>query len=239
MQIHFHGATRTVTGSLHEIQAGGKTFLLDCGLFQGPRSLAKKINCCFDFDPTKVDFVILSHGHTDHCGNLPNLIKQGYKNPIYCTPATAAITALMLRDSAKIQEEDAGYLNQKGGVPGTPIVPLYTKEDAEATIKLFQPLPYRTPTDFGGVVIELRDAGHTLGSAAVSITETATGKVLVFTGDVGRPNSPVVKNPDPFTKADALHLRMHLRRKNPRTHGRGRRASRRPSSTPPSSATAS
>ncbi len=204
MEIHFHGATRTVTGSLHEVRAGGKVFLLDCGLFQGPRALAKQINCCFDFDPRKIDFVILSHGHTDHCGNLPNLIKQGYRGPIYCTPATAAITALMLRDSAKIQQEDSGYLNKKGGSNAPPIEPLYTMEDAEETIKLFQPLVYRKPRDLGGVVVELRDAGHTLGSAAVSVTEVSTGKVLVFSGDVGRPHSPVVKDPDPFTKADAL-----------------------------------
>jgi metallo-beta-lactamase family protein len=203
MEIHFHGATRTVTGSLHEIRAGGKTFLLDCGLFQGPRTLAKKINCCFDFDPKKIDFVILSHGHTDHCGNLPNLVKQGYRGPIYCTPATAAITALMLMDSAKIQMEDAAYLNEKG-VPGSPIEPLYTRADADETIALFEPIEYRRPKELGGVIVEMRDAGHTLGSAAVSVTETSTGKVLVFTGDIGRPHSPVVREPDPFSKADAL-----------------------------------
>src|ERR1700690_2240981 len=101
MQIHFHGATRTVTGSLHEIRAGGKTILLDCGLFQGPREEAARINTTFDFDIRTVDAVILSHGHTDHCGNLPNLVKQGYRGPIWCTPATAAVSALMFLDSAK------------------------------------------------------------------------------------------------------------------------------------------
>ena len=113
MEIRFHGATRTVTGSLHEVRAGGKTFLLDCGMFQGPRELARKINCCFDFDVKGVDFVVLSHGHTDHCANLPNLVKQGFNGPIWCTRATAAVTTLMLLDSAKIQEENAAYLNQK------------------------------------------------------------------------------------------------------------------------------
>src|SRR6185369_545369 len=113
MQIHFHGAPRTVTGSLHEVRAGGKVFLLDCGLFQGPRQLGNAVNTTFDFDIRTVDAVILSHGHQDHCGNLPNLVKQGYKGPIYCTPATAAISTLMLLDSAKIQEENAAYLNQK------------------------------------------------------------------------------------------------------------------------------
>lgn len=217
MELHFHGATRTVTGSLHEVRAGGKTFLLDCGLYQGPRAEARKINCCFPFDPRTIDAVILSHGHTDHCGNLPNLVKQGYRGPIWCTPATAAVTTLMLMDSAKIQEEDAGYLNQKKNRnwPGQ-IEPLYTREDAEKTISLFKPINYRQPADLGGgggagggargvgVVVEMRDAGHTLGSAAVRLTENATGKTLVFTGDVGRPNAPLVNDPDPFTQADAV-----------------------------------
>ncbi|MCL2641818.1 MAG: MBL fold metallo-hydrolase [Phycisphaerales bacterium] len=113
MQIRFHGATQTVTGSLHEIRAGDKTILLEAGLFQGPRQLARQINSTFRFEPKSVDAVVLSHAHLDHCGNLPNLAKQGFKGPIYCTQATAAIAALMLMDSAKIQEEDAAYLNQK------------------------------------------------------------------------------------------------------------------------------
>ena len=205
MKIVFHGATRTVTGSQHEVQVAGKRILLDCGLFQGPRDLARKINCCFDFDPKTVDAVILSHGHADHCGNLPNLVKQGFKGPIYCTKATAAITAIMLMDSAKIQEEDAGYLNQKKVKSWQgDIQPLYTREDAEATVKLFVPIEYRKPTDLGGHTVEFRDAGHILGSAAISLTETATGRVLVFTGDVGRPGSAVVRDADPFTRADAL-----------------------------------
>jgi metallo-beta-lactamase family protein len=208
MQIHFHGATRTVTGSLHEIRAGGKTILLDCGLFQGPREEAARINTTFDFDIRTVDAVILSHGHTDHCGNLPNLVKQGYRGPIWCTPATAAVSTLMLLDSAKIQEENADYLNQKTVKtwPGK-IAPLYTREDAERTIGQFRTLEYRKPLDLGGVTVELRDAGHTLGSAAVCLTETAlggVGKVLVFTADVGRPNSPILRDPDPFTRADAV-----------------------------------
>src|SRR4051812_27042321 len=173
MQIHFHGATRTVTGSLHEIRAGGapgKTLLLDVGLFQGPRELARKINCCFDFDPAKVDAVVLSHAHTDHCGNLPNLVKQGYRGPIFCTPATAAITALMLLDSAKIQQENADYLNKKPDKTWQGVIePLYTMEDAQRTIRQFRKVAYRTPSDIAGnsgVTFEFHDAGHTLGSAA-------------------------------------------------------------------------
>jgi metallo-beta-lactamase family protein len=207
MEIRFHGATRTVTGSLHEIRAGGKTILLDTGLFQGPRQQARKINCCFDFDPAKVDSLILSHAHTDHCGNLPNLVKQGYSGPIWCTAATAAISTLMLLDSAKIQEENADYLNRKFGPGGEKIEPLYTREDAEKTFRLFKATEYRKTLDLfgdGSVIVELRDAGHTLGSAAISVTERASGKVVVFTGDVGRPGSPLVRDPDPFTAADAV-----------------------------------
>jgi metallo-beta-lactamase family protein len=205
MQIRFHGATRTVTGSLHEIRAGGRTILLDCGLFQGPREEARRINTAFDLDVKAVNAVILSHGHTDHCGNLPNLVKQGYRGPIWCTPATAAITALMLLDSAKIQEENADYLNQKTVKTWQgKIEPLYTREDAERTIGQFRTIEYRKPLDVGGVRVELRDAGHTLGSAAMCLTETATGKSVVFTGDVGRPNAPILRDPEPFTKADVV-----------------------------------
>ncbi|HVX84686.1 MAG TPA: MBL fold metallo-hydrolase [Phycisphaerae bacterium] len=212
MQIHFHGACRTVTGSQHEIRTGpgegGKRILLDVGAFQGPRALARKINTSFDFDPRTVDAVVLSHGHTDHCGNLPNLVRQGYRGPIYCTAATAAVTALMLMDAAKIQEEDAAYLNQKTNKTWQgEIVPLFTREDARQTIEQFVPIPYQQAHEFHeapGVTVELRDAGHVVGSAAVRLTNLRTGKCLVFTGDVGRPNAPLVQNPDPFHEADAV-----------------------------------
>jgi metallo-beta-lactamase family protein len=205
MHIHFHGATQTVTGSLHEIRAAGKVILLDCGLFQGSRQLANQLNTKFDFDIRSVNAVILSHGHQDHCGNLPNLVKQGYRGPIYCTPATAAVSTLMLLDSAKIQEENAAYLNQKTVKTWKGrIEPLYTHEDALRTIELFQKIDYGRPRDLGGVAVELHDAGHVLGSAAVRLTETATGRTLVFTGDVGRPASPILRDPDPFTNAHAV-----------------------------------
>ncbi|MCL2647758.1 MAG: MBL fold metallo-hydrolase [Phycisphaerales bacterium] len=215
MQIHFHGATQTVTGSLHEIRfhaSADRTILLDVGLFQGPREMARQINSNFQLDPKSVHAVILSHAHQDHCGNLPNLAKQGFSGPIYCTRATAAIAALMLMDSAKIQEEDAAYLNQKTVKSwkhnNKSIQPLYTREDAEKAISLFKPLEYRELLDLGGGTVELRDAGHTLGSASVRLTETAgvggTTKKLVFTGDVGRRHSPILREPDPFNAADAL-----------------------------------
>jgi metallo-beta-lactamase family protein len=205
MQVIFHGATRTVTGSLHELRAGGQRILLDCGFFQGPRAEARRINATFDFDPAKVDAVILSHGHTDHCGNLPNLVKQGFSGPIYATRATAALTALMLMDSAKIQEEDAAYLSRKNHNPDhDPVEPLYTTDDAQRTMELFKELSYRQPRDIGGIAVEMRDAGHILGSAAVCVTENQTGRKLVFTGDVGRPDAPVVRDPDSFKDAHVL-----------------------------------
>jgi metallo-beta-lactamase family protein len=183
--------------------------LLDVGMFQGHRAEARKINCCFDFDIGSVDAVVLSHGHADHCGNLPNLVKQGYQGPIFCTAATAAVTALMLMDAAKIQEEDAAYLNQKRDKTWEgEVVPLFTKKDAQETIERFVPIRYREEREIGGagsgVRVELRDAGHALGSAAVRVTDMRTGKRLVFTGDVGRPGSPLLKEADPFEEADAV-----------------------------------
>lgn len=208
MKVIFHGATRTVTGSLHEVQAAGKRVLLDCGFYQGPRAEARRINSTFDFPAAEVDAVVLSHGHTDHCGNLPNLVKQGFRGPIYCTRATAAVTALMLLDSAKIQEEDAAYLNQKTVKSWQgKIEPLYTLEDAQQTIERFEPIEYRRPRDIGGIEVELRDAGHVLGSAAVALREKSNGPAgrrLVFSGDVGRPKAPILEDPDPFKDADVL-----------------------------------
>src|SRR5438552_7781783 len=111
--VTFWGAARTVTGSMHLVEANGKRLLLDCGLFQGKRSEARTRNTSFPFEPSTIDAVILSHAHIDHCGNLPNLVRQGFTGPIYCTPATRDLSAVMLADSAKIQEEDAEYLNRK------------------------------------------------------------------------------------------------------------------------------
>ena len=113
MKIHFYGAARTVTGSQHLLEINGKKLLLECGIFQGRRRDFYERNCCFPFDPREIDAVILSHAHIDHSGNLPNLVKQGYENPIYTTPPTAELAGIMLRDSAHIYEEDTQYINKK------------------------------------------------------------------------------------------------------------------------------
>src|SRR5262245_55525670 len=143
--VTFWGAARTVTGSMHLVEANGKRFLLDCGLFQGRRSEARQRNSHFPFPPKSIDAVVLSHAHTDHCGNLPNLVRSGFTGPIFCTPATRDLTAIMLADSAKIQEGDAAYLNKKRGKGEPRVEPLYDRRDAFRTMKLCHAVPYDKP----------------------------------------------------------------------------------------------
>jgi metallo-beta-lactamase family protein len=182
--------------------------LLDCGLFQGSRSEAYERNRHFPFAPAMIDAVILSHAHIDHCGNLPNLVRQGFKGPVYCTPATKDLTAIMLADSAKIQEEDADYLNKRRR-PGDPRAePLYRRPDAHRAVGLCQPVPYDRPFDTGlGVELTFVDAGHLLGSAMVALQFRARGRrtrSLTYTGDLGRQGLPILRNPAPVPPADLL-----------------------------------
>src|SRR5947199_5149615 len=145
--VTFWGATRTVTGSLHRLDAAGRTVLLDCGLFQGHRDEARRRNKDFPFRPKEVDAVVLSHAHIDHCGNLPNLVKNGFAGPIYCTPATRALAAVMLGDAAKIQEEDAEYLNRHRDKGEPPVEPLYDGRDVYRTLLRLQAVPYGQPKE--------------------------------------------------------------------------------------------
>ena len=202
MKIHFHGAVRTVTGSLHLIEtARGEMVLLDCGLFQGRRSEARQRNTTFPLEPSRIKAVVLSHAHIDHIGNLPTWVATGLRCPVFGTGATVDLAGLMLRDSAFIQTMDARHLN-KHLQPGEPTVqPLYTPQHAEAAIALMRGRNYR---EWFEVVPGLRalyhDAGHLLGSASITLEESANGtkKRLVFTGDIGRPNSPILRDPEPF-----------------------------------------
>src|SRR4051812_5433402 len=163
--VTFWGATRTVTGSMHQLDARGQTFLLDCGLFQGKRAEARQRNSTFPFRPRDIDAVVLSHAHIDHCGNLPNLVKQGFAGPIYCTPATRDLVALMLADSAHIQVEDAEYLNRKRERGDPVISPLYEPRDVYRTMRACQAIPYDRPFDLGkGIEATFVEAGHLLGS---------------------------------------------------------------------------
>src|SRR4051812_33465993 len=205
--VTFRGATHTVTGSLHQLDACRQTLLLDCGLFQGHRSESIRRNREFPLRPKDVDAVILSHAHVDHCGNLPNLVKQGFAGPIYCTPATRALAAVMLGDAAKIQEEDANYLNRKRGRDEPKVEPIYDARDVFRTLTRLQAVPYGKRFSVGkGMEASFVDAGHLLGSAMVSVhIDTPAGtRRLSFTGDVGRPGLPILRDPEPVPECDFL-----------------------------------
>lgn len=208
MKIEFQGAARTVTGSMHVLHINGKRILLDCGLFQGRREEANERNRNFPFDPQSIDAVVLSHAHIDHSGNLPGLVKQGYTGPIYSTPATHDLCSIMLADSAHIQMKDIEFLNKKlAKKHRSPVEPMYTPEDALAAIELFQPVPYRHEFNIApNVSVKFFDAGHILGSASVHLTikNNGTVKTLGFTGDVGRWNMPIIRDPEFMGNVETL-----------------------------------
>ncbi|MBL7998177.1 MAG: MBL fold metallo-hydrolase, partial [Candidatus Kapabacteria bacterium] len=196
MTIEFCGAAQTVTGSMHLLHVNGYRVLLDCGLFQGRREEAKRINSTFMFDPSSVDAVVLSHAHIDHAGNLPHLVKKGFAGHIYTTPATRDLCSIMLADSAMIQQRDAEYLKKH---KNEDIEPLYDSEDVAATLAQMRSIGYRKQFDvLPGIQAEFFDAGHILGSAAVMLTLKENGRTvrLCFTGDVGRPHRPILNDPE-------------------------------------------
>jgi metallo-beta-lactamase family protein len=205
--VTFCGAAHTVTGSMHLVDTGRAKLLLDCGLFQGRRAEARQRNCCFPFEPKAIDAVVLSHAHVDHCGNLPNLVKQGFAGPIYCTAATRDLAAVMLADSAKIQEEDAAYLNRKRTRGEPHIEPLYDRKDVHRTVRAFQSERYDKLFEVvPGVQARLVDAGHLLGSAmiALSIHTDGRDRTLTFTGDLGRRGTPILRDPEPVPPCELL-----------------------------------
>lgn len=223
MELHFWGATRTVTGSMHELQHEGRRILLDCGLFQGRREESRDRNCCFAFQPSSVERVVLSHAHIDHSGNLPNLVKQGFTGPIHATAATQDLCRAMLKDSAYLQERDAEFLMRRrdrrkrlvDNYEERTVEPLYRVEDAEKTFPLFEHLPMNGKLDLGGGLgVETVEAGHMLGSVSMVLTD---GKVRVgFSGDIGRPNLPIIRDPQQMPPCDYLIMestygdRLHL-----------------------------
>ncbi len=210
MKLHFRGANREVTGSRHILEANGKKILLDCGMYQGHRDDEKTKNREFQFDPNEIDVVLLSHAHIDHSGALPNLVKQGYKNKIYCTKATADLLEYMLMDSAYIQEREAEYVNEKHKKKGEELVePIYTEEDVKNTFPLIQGVMYEQCVQLGsGITACFYEAGHILGSACILITvedqEDGKTKKLLFTGDLGRPNMPIIRDPHQVEQADYI-----------------------------------
>ena len=212
MKITFHGAVRTVTGSQHLLEINGQKILLDCGLYQGKRDLAFSRNRNLPFNPAELDLVILSHAHIDHSGNLPNLVKSGFRGDILCTYATRDLCALMLRDSAKIQQYDIDYLNRKEKRRGkNRLSPLYTLQDAVACLDNFIGMSYNRPRQvLPGIWLTFYDAGHILGSAIVELAiedrEAERDVRLVFSGDLGRPNRPILRDPATVARADVLLL---------------------------------
>jgi metallo-beta-lactamase family protein len=199
VKIQFMGATKSVTGSMHIMESNGKRILLDCGFFQGRREESNRRNRNFPFDPKNIERVVLSHAHIDHSGNLPNLVKQGYRNSIYSTFATRDLCLAMLKDSAYIQEKDAEYLNKKKEKTGEPLVePLYDINDVEHTLSLFRGISYRKGFYVAAdIKLTFYDAGHILGAALsiFDIKENGRDLRVGYIVDLGRKNLPILRDP--------------------------------------------
>jgi metallo-beta-lactamase family protein len=208
MRIQFLGAARTTTGSLHLLEVAGQRLLLECGLFQGRREESIERNRRFPFDPRQLQAVVLSHAHLDHCGNLPNLCCQGFAGSVYCTFATRDLAGIMLEDSAHIQQADAQFVSKKRAKQGLPPVqPLYSVTDAEKAVRQFVALNYDRPILVAdGVTVTFRDAGHILGAAQVVLDVRERGRQFrcLFSGDVGRGNDDILRDPQPVDNVDYL-----------------------------------
>jgi metallo-beta-lactamase family protein len=202
IEVEFLGATRTVTGSMHVVHTKHARILLECGLFQGHRGESVERNRTLPFRARSIDVCVLSHAHIDHSGALPVLAKSGYRGPIHCTPATRDLCAAMLEDAAMIQASDARYFNERiarGEVHGEPIEPIYDMDDVLAALGQMLPIPYHRKTVIApGVELTFLDAGHVLGSAIVvlDIDDEGQEKRLVFTGDLGRRETPILRDPE-------------------------------------------
>ncbi len=207
MRLTFLGAAGEVTGSQHLVESGELRVLLDCGLFQGRRGDADRKNRTFDCAPESLDGVILSHAHVDHCGNLPGLYRAGFRGPVFCSAATADVAEIMLRDSARIQEEDAKYLSKRLKGKHPPLDPLYTEEDVDAVVRRFEPLEFDEWHELSPVLsVRLSSAGHILGSAIVEMQVDGPGgrKRVVFSGDLGRRGMPLLNDPALVPGCDVL-----------------------------------
>ena len=212
MRLTIHGAAREVTGSRHLVEIAGRRILLDCGLVQGRREEADRRNADFGFDPSSIEAVVLSHAHIDHSGAIPALIKRGFNGVVHATRATADLATYMLADSGHLQEKDAEFATrrmQKRGHRGPARAPLYTVADAEKAMEHFSGHPYSRPFPVApGVTVEFHDAGHILGSAIVTLRAEENGqpRSIVFSGDLGRPHLPIIRDPEAVEAADVLMI---------------------------------
>ncbi|MCL6523035.1 MAG: MBL fold metallo-hydrolase [Thermoflavifilum sp.] len=211
MQLSFHGAARTVTGSKHLLSLkSGERILLDCGMFQGMGLRANQLNHSWGFDPSLINILILSHAHIDHCGLIPKLVKEGFHGPIYCTTPTRHLTELLLTDSAHIQEEEQDFAKRKlvqQHHSAEEVEPLYTSADLPACMQLFQEMPYNQwKTIANGVELMFSDAGHILGSACVHLRIRENDRLiqLSFSGDIGRYHDVILPSPAVFPQADYI-----------------------------------
>ncbi len=204
-ELRFFGAANTVTGSKTLLKAGGRSVLIDCGLFQGYKQLRLKNWSAPPFAVGELDAVLLTHAHIDHSGYLPLLARQGLKAPVYCTKATRALAEILLRDAAHLQEEEAFYANRHGFSRHKPALPLYDGDDAERATRLMQTVDFGQAVSLGeGVQARWIPNGHILGSACIELN--VSGQRIVFSGDVGRPNDPIMRPPQPLEHADVLVL---------------------------------
>ena len=210
LKLNFLGAVQNVTGSRHLLQANGTKILVDCGLYQERHFKARNWEP-FEVPPNSIDAVLLTHAHLDHCGLLPKLVKEGFKGKIYGTSATGEIAQIILFDSAKIQEEDAEYKRKRHAREGRkgpfPVIPLYTTQDVEVCCPLFSPVKYKQPIQLAdGLIATFFNAGHVLGSSIIQIKAKANGqeRTILFSGDMGRPDRPIVQNAASFEQADYI-----------------------------------
>jgi metallo-beta-lactamase family protein len=208
MEIQFLGAARTITGSMHRVKANGKQFLLDCGTYEGTRSEALARNKLVNlFNPAEIDFVILSHAHQDHCGNLPILVKQGFRGHIFSTPATMDLCSVILSNNAISLEHDAAFLNKNRSESDPVNEPLYQLQDIGDTLKRFVCVNYHREIQMApGIKLCFYDAGHMLGSAITSLTieEDGTTRTLVYSGDIGKSEVPLLGEPEKVPDPDYL-----------------------------------
>jgi metallo-beta-lactamase family protein len=203
--LTFYGAAGTVTGSKHMLRWNDRSVLLDCGLFQGLKELRLRNWAQPPCDPRTLDAVVLSHAHIDHSGYLPLLVRHGFRGPIYCTPATADLLGVLLRDSAHLMEEEAEYANRHGYSKHHPALPLFSSEDVEGVFPLLRLQPYGSAFEVvPGASATLRCTGHILGSASIDLLLQEAGKRLVYSGDLGRWGRPILRDPVPVPEADVL-----------------------------------